>query len=119
MQREVLLVEDNEDVRVALVELLELMGHRVEAVSDGLAAVQRARVSRPQVILVDLGIPGIDGLEVARRIRAEFGEALRLVAMTGASRAEDRRAALEAGFDAHLVKPIEVADLEAVLAHRG
>ncbi len=115
MGREVLLVEDSEDVRVALVELLELMGHRVEAVSDGLTAVQRARATRPQVVLVDLGIPGIDGLEVARRIRAELGETPRLVAMTGASRAEDRRLALEAGFDAHLVKPIEVTELEAVL----
>jgi two-component system, sensor histidine kinase len=116
MRREVLLVEDSDDVRVALVELLELLGHRVEAVSDGLAAVKRACASRPEVVLVDLGIPGIDGLEVARRIRAELGEAPRLVAMTGAARAEDRRLALEAGFDAHLVKPIEVADLEAVLA---
>jgi len=119
MARRVLLVEDSEDIRTALAELLELLGHRVEAVADGLVAVERARATQPEIVLVDLGIPGIDGLEVARRIRAELGGGPRLVALTGAAREEDRRRSREAGFEEHLVKPVDLAHLEAVISRAG
>lgn len=105
-------MEDSAEVREVLAELLGLEGHRVEAVGDGLAAIERARASRPEVVLVDLGLPGIDGLEVARRIRAELGAVTRLVAVTGHARPEDRRRALAAGFDDLVEKPVDLAALE-------
>jgi len=107
----VLLVEDSPDVREVLAELLGLEGYLVETVGEGLAAVERALASRPEVVLVDLGIPGIDGLEVARRIRAELGTAPRLVAVTGHGRPEDRRRAIAAGFDDLVEKPVDLAVL--------
>jgi CheY-like chemotaxis protein len=107
----VLLVEDSPDVREVLAELLGLEGYLVETVGDGLTAVERARATRPEVVLVDLGIPGIDGLEVARRIRTELGAAPRLVAVTGHGRAEDRRRAMAAGFDDLVEKPVDLAAL--------
>ena len=114
-RRTVLLVEDSEEVRDALVELLQLGGHAVEAVGDGIEGVERARASRPEVILVDMGLPGIDGLEVGRRIRAHLGDVPLLVAVTGQGRDEDRRRALDAGFDELLAKPVDVARLERVV----
>src|SRR5512138_3961419 len=114
-RRTVLLVEDSEEVREALVELLELGGHAVEAVGDGIEGVERARASRPEVILVDMGLPGIDGLEVGRRIRADLGDAPLLVAVTGQGRDEDRRRALAAGLDELLVKPVDVTRLERIV----
>ena len=114
-RRTVLLVEDSEEVRDALAELLELGGHTVEAAGDGLEGVERARASRPEVVLVDMGLPGIDGLEVGRRIRAILGDAPLLVAVTGQGRAEDRRRALAAGFDDLLAKPVDAAQLERMV----
>jgi len=112
-----LVVEDNPDAAGSLGMLLELKGHRVTTVPDGLAALAAARAERPDVLLVDIGLPGIDGYEVARRIRQdpELGEPL-LVALTGYGRDEDRRRALAAGFDQLLVKPVDLGRLDAVLA---
>ncbi len=114
--RSVLLVEDSDDVREALLELLELLGHRPEGVGTGEAGVARALAGRPDVMLVDLGLPDFDGLEVARRVRAALGPDPFLVAMTGYARDEDRDAALEAGFDLHLAKPVDIRILERVVA---
>ncbi len=111
-----LLAEDSTDVREAFAELLQARGYAVEAVGDGLAAVERAEALRPDAMLVDVGIPGIDGLEVARQVRAALGADPFLVAITGHGRPEDRRQALEAGFDAHLVKPVDLDELVRVLA---
>src|SRR5262249_19974767 len=94
----ILLVEDNEDARDALRALLEVSGHRVEVAADGPSGIELARQVRPDVTLVDIGLPGIDGYEVARTLRAERGDALRLVALTGYGQPEDRRRALDAGF---------------------
>jgi CheY-like chemotaxis protein len=111
-----LVVEDNADAAESLLMLLELKGHRARAVGDGFAALTEARAQRPDVLLVDIGLPGIDGYEVARRIRqdAELGDAL-LVALTGYGRDEDRRRALAAGFDQLLVKPVDLQQLDAIL----
>lgn len=114
--RAVLLVEDADGVREAVAELLTLQGHRVEAVATGAEALARAEASVPEVALIDLGLPDLDGLEVARRLRARHGAGPFLVALTGAARESDRRAALEAGFDLHLAKPVDPAALERLVA---
>jgi len=112
----VLMVEDNPDAAESLQLLLETLGHRVRVAHHGLAALEAARVSRPDVMLVDIGLPGMDGYEVARRIRRDpaFGTPV-LVALTGYGREEDRRAALAAGFDHHLVKPIDTKRLQQLI----
>ncbi|HET9551765.1 MAG TPA: response regulator [Anaeromyxobacteraceae bacterium] len=109
-------MEDSEDVREALTELLELHGHRVVAVATGLGGVEAVAAVSPEVVLVDVGLPDIDGLEVARRIRARHGAGPYLVAMTGYTREQDRREALDAGFDLHLAKPVEIDTLVGVIA---
>jgi CheY-like chemotaxis protein len=112
----IVLVEDNADARDAMRALLEVSGHRVEIAADGPSGIELARRVRPDVTLVDIGLPGVDGYEVARRLRADGGAGLRLVALTGYGQPEDRARALDAGFDAHLVKPVEAEDLNRVLA---
>jgi CheY-like chemotaxis protein len=119
-RRRLLLVEDNPDIGETLRDLLQLLGHRVELVGDGLRAVQTALATQPDAALVDIGLPGIDGYEVARRLRAsDGGKGLVLVALTGYGRPEDRERALAAGFDAHLVKPVDPEELNEVLVTLG
>jgi signal transduction histidine kinase len=112
----VLVVEDNVDTRQVLKFMLEIEGAQVEAVETGAEAVARAETFRPEIVLCDIGLPDIDGLEVARRMRARawFGET-RLIALTGYGQPEDIRYALEAGFEAHLTKPINLDQLLALL----
>jgi signal transduction histidine kinase/DNA-binding response OmpR family regulator len=113
------LIEDNPDVRDTLRQLLELRGHEVVLAEDGLAGVELVRRHRPDVALVDIGLPGLDGYEVAERLR---DASTRLVALTGYGGADDRSRAAHAGFDAHLVKPIDLEALTRVLddlAHPG
>jgi CheY-like chemotaxis protein len=115
--RRILLVEDNPDIGETLRDLLEMLGHDVELASDGARGVQRALANRPEVMLVDIGLPGIDGYEVARQLRATAeGREMMLIALTGYGRPEDRERARAAGFDAHLTKPIDLADLAAALS---
>jgi len=116
--RRVLVVEDNADGRAMLRALLELDGHDVHEAADGPAGVQRAAALRPDVVIVDVGLPGYDGHEVARRVRAS-GLKTVLVALTGYGQPEDRRCALEAGFDHYLVKPVDPRALERLLAGEG
>jgi len=114
--RRVLIADDNVDAAEALRRLLELQQHEVEVVHDGEAAVEALSRSEPEVILLDISLPGLDGLEVARRIRAHGGARRPLlVAVTGLGRDEDRRRSADAGFDHHLVKPIDLASLEALM----
>jgi CheY-like chemotaxis protein len=114
--RRVLIADDNVDAADGLRRLLELQRHQVEVVHDGEAAVAALSRSEPEVVLLDIGLPGLDGLEVARRIRARGGgHRPLLVAVTGLGRAEDRQRSAEAGFDHHLVKPIDLASLNALL----
>jgi len=114
--RHIVLIEDNADGREALQALLEILGHRVEAAPDGPRGVELALRTRPDVVLVDIGLPGLDGYQVAKMIRTRVGRGVVLVALTGYGQPEDRRRALEAGFDAHLVKPIDTEELSRLLA---
>jgi PAS domain S-box-containing protein len=114
-RRHVLVAEDDYDTRSTLETLLRLVGHRAESAATGPEAVNRALALRPDVVLVDLSLPGADGYEVARRLRAALGDAVVLVALTAHGLEEDRRRTREAGFDAHLVKPVELAELTRLL----
>jgi CheY-like chemotaxis protein len=114
--RRLLIVEDNADSRRSLQTLLELLGHRVEAAADGQEGVDMALAGRPDVAVVDIGLPRLDGYEVARRVRAALGAAVRLIALTAYTQPEYRRRAIEAGFDHYLTKPLELSELQALLA---
>jgi signal transduction histidine kinase/CheY-like chemotaxis protein len=118
--RRILLVEDNADAREALALLLESWGHRVEQAADGLTGLRDARANPPEVALIDVGLPGMDGYALAREIRAEPRcRGVRLIALTGYSRTRDRQRGHEAGFDSYLVKPVDPAHLRAELAAGG
>jgi CheY-like chemotaxis protein len=115
--RRILVVEDNDDARDAVRLLLETAGHEVHEASDGRAGLQAALETRPDVALVDLGLPGIDGFELAKRLRAA-GSRIRLVALTGYGQPEDQLRSMEAGFDVHLVKPVDEQRLLAAVDAR-
>jgi len=115
-RRVVLVVEDGPDNRETLQELLEMLGHEVHTAVDGVEGVERALALRPDAALVDIGLPRLDGFEVARRLRAELGAGVFLVALTGYGQPEDRARALAAGFDLHLTKPMDLDALERTLA---
>jgi CheY-like chemotaxis protein len=115
-RRRVLVVEDNRDAQEALQCLLELWGHEVLVANDGTSGYESAVSLRPDVALIDLGLPGIDGYEVARRIRGALGAASPLlIALTGYGAPEQRAQALAAGFDLHIVKPVEPDRLSMLL----
>nr|WP_308605782.1 response regulator [Massilia sp. DJPM01] len=108
----ILLIEDNDDGREMMATMLGAYGYPVRQAADGVQGVQMARSFVPDVALVDIGLPGIDGYEVARRLR-QGGDTchIKLIALTGYGLADDQRRVLEAGFDKHLVKPVEIAHL--------
>jgi len=114
--RSVLVVEDNEDSRELFALLLESFGHRVATAADGAAGVAIAIEQKPDVVFLDIGLPGITGYGVARRLRAELGGGVCLIAVTGYGQPDDRQRAIEAGFDLHLTKPIDVREVERLLA---
>jgi CheY-like chemotaxis protein len=118
--RRILVVEDNPDARETLKRLLEYEGHAVRAAADAAAALELLRAEPVEVALIDIGLPGMDGYELARQIRAELDpqRRLRLAAVTGYGLAEDRRRSAAAGFDAHLIKPLDPASLAAFLSGR-
>ena len=118
--RRILVVDDNRDSADSLATLLRLTGHEVHIAHDGLEALERAAAFQPEVILLDIGLPRLNGYEVARRIREQQRHnAPTLVALTGWGQEEDRRRAKEAGFDAHLVKPVDFGALTKLLAESG
>jgi signal transduction histidine kinase len=114
-RRRVLVVEDNADTREMLRSALELSGHEVHEAHDGPSGLEAILRLGPDVALVDIGLPEFDGYEIARKVRAGAGAAPYLVALTGFGQPDDRRQALEAGFDAHLVKPVDPDVLMAVI----
>ena len=115
--RSILIVEDNDDARESLRLLLESLGHRVIEAGDGRRALALALNHQPEVVLIDLGLPGLDGYEVARALRSSAtGKTAALIAVTGYGQAEDRRRSKEAGFDAHLVKPVSQSLLASLIA---
>ncbi len=116
--RRIVIIEDHADARESLRLLLETDGHQVEDALDGLSGMEKVLTLKPDIAFVDVGLPGLDGYAVARAVRAApGGEAVYLVALTGYGRPEDRRRAMEAGFDLHLVKPVDEASLLAALTH--
>jgi signal transduction histidine kinase/CheY-like chemotaxis protein len=116
----IVIIEDNADAREMLTTTLELAGHTVWDAEDGERGIEQVRLRQPDAVVVDIGLPGMNGYEVARRLRElPGGKHLRLVAVTGYGQAEDRRRSDNAGFDAHLVKPVDPAQLERVLDGDG
>jgi CheY-like chemotaxis protein/two-component sensor histidine kinase len=113
------LVEDNEDIRETMRDLLVELGHTVEVAADGQSGVELILRTEPDVAIVDIGMPVLDGYGVAARVREHLGQKVRLVAMTGFGLEKDRRKVAEAGFDAHVVKPTSVETLNAVLSNEG
>lgn len=115
--RRILVVEDDRDSADGLAMLLGSMGHECAVARDGETALGRAREFAPDVVLLDLGLPVVDGYETCRRLRAEAATRVALiVALTGWGRSDDLQRTREAGFDHHLVKPIDLAQLRALLA---
>jgi CheY-like chemotaxis protein len=112
----VLVVDDHEDSRTMLRLLLEQTGHEAIEAVDGIDGVQLALSRRPDVAIIDIGLPGINGYEVARRLRQlPRSRPIALIALTGYGQDEDRRRALQVGFDRHLVKPVDAERLKLAL----
>ncbi len=115
--RRVLVVDDNADAADALGEALACFGHDVRVVHDAPAALHLARGFRPELALLDIGLPGMSGWELGERLRVVLGEAVRLVAVTGYGLDADRARSREAGFEAHLVKPVDLSLIESTVRH--
>jgi CheY-like chemotaxis protein len=113
----VLIVDDNDDSAGSMAMLLQIYGHDARVVNDGPTCLDAACEFEPQTIVLDIGLPGMNGYEVARRLRelAQTRGAV-LIALTGYGQPEDRRRALDAGFDHYLVKPVDPTDLAALIA---
>ena len=115
-RQRILVVDDNRDAALSLTMLLKILGSEVETALDGQTALQVAETFRPTVVLMDLGMPGMSGYDVAKRMRAlpQF-EGVTLVALTGWGQDEDRLRTRDAGFDHHLVKPVNLSELQVIL----
>ena len=117
--RRVLVVDDNRDGAESLAMMLRLLGNEVDTANDGLEAVSRAEAFRPEIILMDVGMPKLSGLDATRRIRATpWGTSMTIVALTGWGQTGDRERSREAGCDGHLVKPVNLAELQRLLAEK-
>ena len=114
-RRHIVIVEDNTDVRELLRLRLRKLGHEVDAVGDGVSGVRTIVGARPDLALIDIGLPRLDGYQVATQVRSQLGADVVLVALSGFGQPEDKRKALEAGFDDHLTKPADVHDIENLL----
>jgi CheY-like chemotaxis protein len=113
----VLIVDDNVDAAATLQASLELDGHSVRTAHDGHGALAAIAAERPDAVLLDIGLPDIDGLEVAHRLRAKYGDACpRLIALSGWGQEADKRRAAEAGFERHFTKPVDPSTLADMLA---
>jgi signal transduction histidine kinase/ActR/RegA family two-component response regulator len=112
----VMIIEDQADARSTLAALLKAIGHSVEVAENAAMGIERSLAYQPQVALIDIGLPDSNGYEVAKKLRSEFAQRVYLVALTGYGQEEDLRAALDAGFDAHLVKPADVRALTELLS---
>ena len=112
----VLVVDDNQDAADSLAELLGALGYEASVAYDPAQAIAAASVSMPQVAILDIGLPGMDGFELAGRLRAlPHGAAVTLIALSGYGRADDKARSSAAGFNAHLVKPVNLGDLQTAL----
>jgi CheY-like chemotaxis protein len=116
-RRRVLVVDDNRDAAVSLARLLDCMGNETQTAHDGLEALGLAETFRPDLVMLDIGMPRLSGYDTARRIREQpWGRSMVLVALSGWGQDEDRRRSKDAGFDSHLVKPLEPETMEKLLA---
>jgi PAS domain S-box-containing protein len=111
----VLVVDDNADAAESLAELVRMLGHGVEIAYDGPTAIEKARLDPPDVVLCDIGLPGMSGYDVARRLRAS-GSRMQLIAVSGYAQPEDVKQAIDAGFDGHLAKPCDAEEIERLLS---
>ncbi len=115
--RKVLVVDDNVDAAISMAQLLELDGHQSQAVYGALEALECVSQFRPDIVLLDIGLPEMSGYEVAQRLRQMTDLApMKLIALTGYGQSDDKARALAAGFDAHLAKPVDLDALERMLA---
>ena len=117
--RRILVIEDNTDAREMLGIALRLAGHEVLEAATGADGIEIGRRHRPEIVLVDIGLPDIDGYEVARRLRQTADGGFRLIALTGYGQARDRALSRAAGFDAHLLKPVDPSALETAIQQLG
>lgn len=116
----VLIVDDNRDAADTLCMFMRTKGHEVRVAYDGVEGVGAALAFKPQVVLLDIGLPKLFGYEVARELREKFGQAVLIVAITGYGQEEDRRRSKEAGFDYHFTKPVDLFELDRLFAsHRS
>jgi len=111
----ILVVEDVIDTAGSLAEILGFWGHTVRIAHDGISALDAAGFFTPDVILLDIGLPGLNGYEVAKRIRNEFNGSIRIISLSGYGQESDRQKALESGIDRFLVKPIDLNELKTIL----
>jgi CheY-like chemotaxis protein len=116
-RRRILYVEDNRDTAATMTMILKEMGHEVATTFDGLQALEIAKNFRPEIVLLDIGLPNMNGYDVARRLRAQaIGQQLTLIALSGWGQDDDKKRALTSGFNLHLTKPIKAAELKKLLA---
>jgi CheY-like chemotaxis protein/two-component sensor histidine kinase len=113
--RRVLVVDDNRDAAESLADLVKLFGHEAKALFDGAGALVEVLVNPPDILLCDLGLPGLDGYEVARRIREHLGRSIQLIAISGYAQPGDVDRAIRSGFDAHIAKPADPAAIDRLL----
>jgi CheY-like chemotaxis protein len=115
----ILVADDNEDAAVSLALILSMLGHETRTARNGIEALEIAEQFHPGVVLLDIGMPQLNGYETARRLRqAPHGDDLLLVALTGWGQESDRERSADAGFDFHLTKPVDVAQIQQLLADR-
>ncbi|MBY0472667.1 response regulator [Patescibacteria group bacterium] len=110
--RTILVVDDNEEAAQTLAKLLQLRGNTVSVAFNGLDGVHKAREQHPDIVVLDIGLPDIDGYEVVRILRSESSFVSPIIALTGYGQKEDKERALEAGFNHHLTKPVSLKELE-------
>ena len=113
--RRILVVDDNRDAAESLAEILRMLGHDVEVAFDGPTAIEKARANPPEVVLCDVGLPGMSGYEVAKTLRASTRQGVQLIAVSGYAQPEDVQLAIEAGFDGHVAKPCDPEQIERLL----
>jgi CheY-like chemotaxis protein len=113
----ILVVDDNHDSALSMAMMLQIMGHDTRTAHDGESALSTAETFLPEVVLLDIGLPKLNGYEVAQRIREQdWGQSMFLIAVTGWGQDEDRQRSREVGLNLHMVKPVEPAALEKLLA---
>jgi CheY-like chemotaxis protein len=117
LERRVLVIDDNLDLAHSFANMVERMGgHKVAFAINGYAALDLAKKFRPDVVFLDLMMPGINGFEVARRLKRDFGDAIRIIAVTAHGAEKDRQQSAKAGFELHLLKPVDPSVIQSLLA---